>query len=40
MVEDDYRLNGRRSLKRAVQSFAHLRRHFGFDQRLTLRRIG
>jgi integrase len=36
MVEDDYRLNGRRSLRRVVQSFAHLRRHFGFDRALDI----
>jgi len=36
MVEDDYRLNGRRSLRRALQSFQHLREHFGFDRALDI----
>jgi integrase len=36
MVEDDYRLNGRRSVARVVQSFKRLRQHFGFDRALDI----
>jgi integrase len=36
MVEDDYRLNGRRSLGRAMRSFKHLREPFGFDRAVDI----
>ena len=36
MLTDDYKLNGRRSLKRAIQALANLRRSFGYDRALDL----
>jgi len=36
MLENDYRINGRRSLRRALQSLAHSRAHFATDRAVEI----